>query len=67
MRIKFSRGQAVDRVAVHWQEHLAGLNHRARARKLPRLDDAAPREKFLSDGHASHEERFPTPAIFPKY
>jgi hypothetical protein len=26
-----------------------------------------PREEYLSDGSASIEERFPTPAIFPKY
>ena len=26
-----------------------------------------PREEYLNDGSFSHEERFPTPAIFPKY
>jgi len=26
-----------------------------------------PREEYLDDGAASHETRFPTPAIFPKY
>ncbi|WP_220498037.1 hypothetical protein [Stieleria mannarensis] len=26
-----------------------------------------PREEFLGDGGFSHEDRFPTPAIFPKY
>jgi hypothetical protein len=26
-----------------------------------------PREEYLDDGSASAEERFPTPAIFPKY
>ena len=26
-----------------------------------------PREEFLGDGTFSHEDRFPTPAIFPKY
>jgi hypothetical protein len=26
-----------------------------------------PREEFLGDGSYSHEDRFPTPAIFPKY
>ena len=26
-----------------------------------------PREEFLGDGKFSHEDRFPTPAIFPKY
>jgi len=26
-----------------------------------------PREEFLGDGNFSHEDRFPTPAIFPKY
>jgi len=29
--------------------------------------DAVPRQEFHNDGHGSHEERFPTPAIFPKY
>ncbi|MGC4002331.1 MAG: hypothetical protein QM811_03965 [Pirellulales bacterium] len=28
---------------------------------------AVPREEYLNDGGSSHEERFPTPAIFPKY
>ena len=26
-----------------------------------------PREEFLGDGNSSYEDRFPTPAIFPKY
>jgi len=26
-----------------------------------------PREEFLGDGNSSHEDRFPSPAIFPKY
>ena len=26
-----------------------------------------PREEYLQDSSASHEDRFPTPAIFPKY
>jgi hypothetical protein len=26
-----------------------------------------PREEYLGDGSFSHEDRFPTPAIFPKY
>ena len=26
-----------------------------------------PREEYLGDGTFSHEDRFPTPAIFPKY
>ena len=26
-----------------------------------------PREEFLGDGNFSHEDRFPTPAIFPRY
>lgn len=26
-----------------------------------------PREEYLGDGNFSHEDRFPTPAIFPKY
>lgn len=31
----------------------------------PRVD--VPREEYLGDGSFSHEDRFPTPAIFPKY
>ena len=31
----------------------------------PRVD--LPREEYLGDGSFSHEDRFPTPAIFPKY
>jgi len=31
----------------------------------PQVD--VPREEFLGDGSFSHEDRFPTPAIFPKY
>lgn len=30
-------------------------------------DVHVPREEYLSDGASSFEERFPTPAIFPKY
>jgi len=26
-----------------------------------------PREEYLGDGTFSHEDRFPTPDIFPKY
>jgi hypothetical protein len=26
-----------------------------------------PREEFLGDGNFSHEDRFPTPAVFPNY
>lgn len=26
-----------------------------------------PREEFIGDGTFGHEDRFPTPAIFPKY
>ncbi|MEZ0258250.1 MAG: hypothetical protein ACAI37_23420, partial [Chthoniobacter sp.] len=26
-----------------------------------------PREEYLNSGNSSHEDRFPTPAIFPKY
>lgn len=28
---------------------------------------AVPREEYLNDGGSDHEDRFPTPAIFPKY
>ena len=31
----------------------------------PQVD--VPREEYLGDGTFSHEDRFPTPAIFPKY
>jgi len=31
----------------------------------PQVD--VPREEYLGDGSFSHEDRFPTPAIFPKY
>jgi hypothetical protein len=30
-------------------------------------DVSLPREEYLGDGSFSHEDRFPTPAIFPKY
>ena len=38
-----------------------------RIRPLSWPDDAVPREEFHVDGNMSHEERFPTPDIFPKY
>jgi hypothetical protein len=38
-----------------------------RIRPLSWPDDAVPREEFHPDGNFSHEERFPTSAIFPKY
>jgi hypothetical protein len=38
-----------------------------RIRPLEWPADEVPREEFLPDGHASPEERFPTPAIFPDY
>jgi hypothetical protein len=38
---------------------------RVRPASWPRL--AVPREEYLNEGGSSHEERFPTPAIFPKY
>lgn len=38
-----------------------------RARPMSWPDVAVPREEYLHDGFATHEERFPTPAIFPKY
>lgn len=38
---------------------------RVRPANWPELD--VPREEYLGDGSFSHEDRFPTPAIFPKY
>lgn len=38
---------------------------RVRPTGWPQVD--VPREEFLGDGSFSHEDRFPTPAIFPKY
>jgi hypothetical protein len=38
---------------------------RVRPASWPQVD--LPREEFLGDGNFSHEDRFPTPAIFPKY
>ena len=38
---------------------------RVRPSAWPQVD--LPREEFLGDGSFSHEDRFPTPAIFPKY
>jgi hypothetical protein len=38
---------------------------RVRPATWPRV--AVPREEYLNEGGSSHEERFPTPAIFPKY
>ena len=44
-----------------------------RPRRIIRLRPASwplvnlPREEYLGDGNFSHEDRFPTPAIFPKY
>lgn len=38
-----------------------------RIRPLSWPDDAVPREEYHPDGNVSHEERFPTPDIFPKY
>lgn len=38
---------------------------RVRPGNWPQVD--LPREEYLGDGSASVEERFPTPAIFPKY
>jgi hypothetical protein len=42
-----------------------GRTVRVRPAKWPQVQ--VPREEFLSDGASSIEERFPTPAIFPKY
>ena len=38
---------------------------RVRPASWPQVD--VPREEYLGDGSFSHEDRFPTPAIFPKY
>ena len=38
---------------------------RVRPAKWPEVQ--VPREEYLGDGNFSHEDRFPTPAIFPKY
>ncbi len=38
---------------------------RVRAASWPLVN--LPREEYLGDGSFSHEDRFPTPAIFPKY
>jgi hypothetical protein len=38
---------------------------RVRPTSWPQVD--LPREEYLGDGSFSHEDRFPTPAIFPKY
>jgi hypothetical protein len=38
---------------------------RIRPESWPKMQ--IPREEYLGDGTVSHEDRFPTPAIFPKY
>ena len=38
---------------------------RVRPSSWPQVD--VPREEYLGDGNFTHEDRFPTPAIFPKY
>lgn len=38
---------------------------RIRPANWPQVD--VPREEFLGDSNFTHEDRFPTPAIFPKY
>jgi hypothetical protein len=38
---------------------------RIRPESWPKMQ--LPREEYLGDGIFSHEDRFPTPAIFPKY
>jgi hypothetical protein len=38
---------------------------RVRPASWPQVD--LPREEYLGDGNFTHEDRFPTPAIFPKY
>jgi len=38
---------------------------RVRPASWPQVD--LPREEYLGDGNFGHEDRFPTPAIFPKY
>lgn len=42
-----------------------GRTIRVRPTKWPQVQ--VPREEFIGDGASSIEERFPTPAIFPKY
>ena len=42
-----------------------GRTVRVRPSNWPQVD--VPREEYLNDGSSSIEERFPTPAIFPKY
>ena len=42
-----------------------GRTVRVRPSSWPQVQ--VPREEYLNDGSASIEERFPTPAIFPKY
>jgi hypothetical protein len=42
-----------------------GRTVRVRPGNWPQVD--LPREEYLNDGSASVEERFPSPAIFPKY
>ncbi|HEY1066430.1 MAG TPA: hypothetical protein VGE52_09985 [Pirellulales bacterium] len=38
-----------------------------RVRPVGWPDVRVPREEYLGDGNSNHEDRFPTPAIFPKY
>jgi hypothetical protein len=38
---------------------------RIRPSTWPAVD--LPREEYLGDGEFRHEDRFPTPAIYPKY
>ncbi len=38
---------------------------RVRPQSWPQV--TVPREEYLNDGSSSIEDRFPTPAIFPKY
>jgi len=58
-------------IRIHFESDLItegirpGRVVRIRPASWPDLE--VPREEYLRDSHATHNERFPTPAIFPKY
>ncbi len=58
-------------IQVHFETDL--VIEGIRAKRVVRIRPASwpqvqvPREEFLGDGNFTHEDRFPTPAIFPKY
>ena len=58
-------------IQIHFETDL--ITEGIRPRRVVRVRPATwpdlhvPREEYLRDHKASHEERFPTPAIFPKY